>query len=281
MAITKTTDNALLKNIEDDSLFVLREETMMVNLVTTRNGTGYATREVGIWAQGTAQEVSEGVDYSNPTTMAKTSKATFVPKEAMEQFLLTDRAVLTETPGDIRSAASMELGLSIAEKVDTDLLGNFSSFSSSAGSAGSALTITLTGVALAKLRNAKVRGQLVGVLHPYHWHDIWVELGQPASEQAFLGETANKALMENFVQRFNGVSWYINANISVDGSDDAYSGIFARDALMFDLRESFSIRPERDESLRAVELNGHIGYAEGVLRAESGAYLLADADTPS
>ena len=67
----------------------------------------------------------------------------------------------------------------------------------------------------------------------------------------------------------------------MDASDDAYSGIFARDAMLFDLREAFSIRPDRDESLRATELNGHIGYAEGVWRSESGAYLLADATTPS
>lgn len=281
MAITKTTDNALLKNIEEDALFVLREETMMLNFVTVYNGTGYATREVGIWAQATAQEVSEGVDFSNPTTLSKSSKATFVPKEAMAQFLLTDRAMTTDSESNIRQAAAMELGMSIAEKVDTDLVGNFSSFNSGAGSAGSALTVTETGVGLALLRNNKAKGSLVGVLHPYHWHDLWVELGQPAANQAFLGDVANRAMIDGFVERFNGVMWYLNANISIDASDDAYSAIFARDAMAFDLREAFSVRPDRDESLRATELNGHIGYAEGILRNESGVYLLADASTPS
>lgn len=281
MAITLTTNNALLKNIEEDSLFVLREETVMTSLVTVWNHSGYATVEVGIWAQATAQEVGEGVDFANPTTGAKTSKATFTPKEAMAQYLLTDRAVQTETPGNLQQAAAMEIGSAIAQKVDTDLLGNFSSFSSGAGSAGSALTITKTGVAIALLRNNNVRGQLSGVLHPYHWHDLWVEMGQPSANQAFLGDVANQALRDSFVQRWNGINWYISSNISVDASDDAYSAIFARDAMAFDLREAFSIRPERDESLRAIELNGHIGYAEGILRNESGAYLLADAATPS
>ena len=199
MAITKSTDNALLQFIESDALFVLREESLMVNLVTRFQDSTYMVRKVGQWAQATAQEVSEGVDFSNPTTETKNLLAEFTPTEKMAQFLLTDIAVKNDPM--VQSAAAMELGGSISEKRDTDLCDLFSGFSSGIGSAGAAMTIAKAAAAVAILRNAKVRGEKYAVLHPYHWHDLWTALGQPAATYDFLGEQANKALRDYFVMK--------------------------------------------------------------------------------
>jgi hypothetical protein len=279
--VTLSSDNALLQFIEEDALHVLREGTLMTNLVTPFNGTGYATRKVGVWAQATAQTKAEGVDFANPTKASKTVKAQWTPAVAMAQYLLTDEAVQTDSENDIRSASSRELGFSIAEKIDTDLLGAFSSFTHSLGSAGSAASIALAGAAMAILRNAKARGQIFAVWHPFHWHDLWIELGQPGANQSFLGDTANRAMMDYFVMSWNGMMHFSTANISVDSSDDAISGIFTQDALAFDQREAFYVEPDRDASKKATELNGAVGYGYGTLRSESGLALTADATAPS
>ena len=282
MAISTTAQlNSLYNSIYEDALFVARETTLMVGLVRTFSGTGYATRTIPVFSQSTAVSVAEGVDYANPQTFSKTSKATLTPGEVMAQYLLTDRMIATDDEDNVRSAAAMELGMSIAEKVDEDLLGKFSSFDTQIGSAGAALTISKLAAANAILNAGKARGVRHCVLHPYGWHDIWTELGQPAATYDFLGEVANQALRDHFVGNWMGMNFYQTSNISIDANDDANGGMFVDWALGFDVREPFSVRPERDESLRATELNAHMGYATAVIRSEWGVYLTHDATQPT
>lgn len=282
MAVSTSSNlNSLFNTIFEDALFVAREMNMMTQLVTVYNGTGYAARKISQWATLSAENVTEGVDYANAQTFSKSALATLTPGEVMAQSILTD--VMYETdPEDTRRSCAQELGNAMATKIDTDIVSVFSSLASDVGpGAGSAATLAKFGVGASILRNSKVPNPIYAVLHPYHWHDIWVELGQPAATYQFLGEVANQALRDFFVGRFLNFDWYVNANISVDGSDDAISGIFNSQALVFDSRKAPTLEPERDASLRAWELNLVGGYAYGVRRSTFGVYYTADAATPS
>lgn len=282
MAIsTKSSLNSLFNTIFEDALFVAREMNLMTNLVTVYNGTGYAQRKVSQWATLTAEAVTEGVDYANPQTFDKSVLATLTPGEVMAQSILTD--VMYETdPEDTRRACSQELGNAMATKIDTDIASDFASFTTDVGpGANSTATLAKFGVGASILRNNKIMNPLYAVLHAYHWHDIWVELGQPASNKAFLGDVANRAMNDFFVGSFLNLNWFVNANIAVDGSDDAVSGIFNPGALAFDSRKAPTLEPERDASLRAWELNMVGGYAHGVRRPTWGVKYTADASTPS
>jgi hypothetical protein len=189
--------------------------------------------------------------------------------------------VQTDDVDQIMDAASAELGGAIAEKVDTDLLAEFVNFDGSLGSAGNNMTIQLVAASIAILQGEKARGEIMCVAHPFQWYNVWNELGQPAANAAFLGDTANEAMREYAVGRFVGASWYTSANVAINADDDAVAGVFTRDALAFDQREAFSVTPEYDASLRATEMNGHIGYAVGTLRDEHGVAITADASTPT
>jgi hypothetical protein len=270
----------LFNQIYEDTLFVARDTTVMALLVTPYGAQGYATRTIPIYPQLVAQEVNEAQDYNNPTEWTKESEAVFTPKEVITQVIYTDRRQQTD-PENARRDAAVEMGGAISTKIDSDLVDLFTSFTTGKGSANSALTITHCAAALAKLRNNKVRGPFSYVLHPYHWHDIWVQLGQPSANQALLGEIANQALRDYFAGRFLMADWFTSANIDVDGSDDAISGVFNREALALDTREAPTLEPERDASLRAWELNLHAGYAVGVRRADYGIKLTADATEPT
>lgn len=92
---------------------------------------------------------------------------------------------------------------------------------------------------------------------------------------------ANQALRDYFVGRWVNVLWFTNANIAIDASDDAISGIFNPGALAFDSRRAPRLEPERDASLRAWELNMTAGYAHGVRRDTFGVQYTADATTPT
>lgn len=285
MAITKISDlNSLYADIYERALFVARDNNLMRGLVTVRGAKGFMVRRTSYRPQLTAVTKAEGVDFATPTTFGRTAGATFTPAVAFAQALLTDEDVATD-PDNAVNDASLEGGLSIAAKVDTDLVGNFGSFTVDKGGTGTALTIAKCAAGLAVMRNDSVRGPFYFVLHPYGWHDVWTELGQPATDKVMLGDIANQAVLDYYVGRFLGAQWFISANITADATPDAVSGVFNREALMLDIREGFYMEPERDASLRASELNFGMGYAHGIYRDTAtksyGIALTHDATEPT
>lgn len=281
MAITTIADlNSLYNLIYEDALFVARETNLMVGLVRNFSATGYMARKLTIRPQVTAQVKAEGVDFQNPTTFGKSLKATLTPAVVMAQALLTDEDVQTD-PDNARTDASQELGGAIATKIDVDLVTLFASLTAGKGTANSALTIANCAAAVSVLRNGLAPNPLYFVLHPYGWHDIWVELGQPASQKAFLGDLANEALRSFFVGAWLSATWFTSANIAVDASADAVGGVFTPSSLGFDSREEPTMEPERDASRKATELNMSAGYAVGILRSEWAVKLTHDATEPT
>ena len=282
MAITTVSAlNSLFNTIYEDALFVARENNIMTNLVTRYSATGWMNRNISTRPEISAVGVADGVDFAAPTTFGRTTLSTLTPGEVIAQVVLTDQDIDTD-PDDARRDSATELGNAIATKIDTDLTSAFTSFSTDKGDgAGNSATIANFAAAIAVLRNAKAPNPVYIVCHPYHWHDIWTELGQPGANQALLGDVANQALRDYFVGRWINVLWFTNANIAVDASDDAVSGVFNPGALAFDSRRAPRLEPERDASQRAWELNMTAGYAFGVRRDTFGVKFTADAAEPS
>lgn len=282
MAITQLTSlNSLFNTLYEDALFVAREANIMTNLVTSYSATGWMNRVIPTRPQISAVGVADGVDFASPTTFGRTTLATLTPGEVIAQVVLTDQDIDTD-PDDARRDAAIELGNAVATKIDTDLVGDFSSFTTDVGpGAGQSATISDFAAGIAILRNAKAPNPIYVVAHPFHWHDVWILLGQPGANQALLGDVANQALRDYFVGRWVNVLWFTNANIAIDGNDDAISGIFNPGALAFDSRRAPRLEPERDASLRAWELNMTAGYAHGVRRDTFGVKYTADATTPT
>lgn len=291
MATISTTAelNSLFNEIFDEALVVLREENIMVanGLVKQMNGRGFATRTVPIWNKATVIKKTEGVDFVGHTKRQKTAEDTFTPEVRMAGFIVTREMVETaEANGsndDIINEARAELAEAIAEQIDIDLISEFSNFSTTKGTAGQPMTLGVVGAALAVLRHNKIKGPRSVVLEPYQWQDIWVALGQPAAQYAFLGETASMALREGFVSNLQGATWFTTANIDIDANDDAPGGVFARDGLGFDLRQGYEGHAaEYDASLRGWELIADIAYDHGVLRqGDGGVKLISDATEPT
>lgn len=282
MAISTTSDlNGLFNNIFEDARFIAREMNIMSNLVRNFSATGWMDRKLSKYPEIVAQEVAEGTDFAAPTTFDKTLEATLSPFEIMSQVILTDRRIDTD-PQNARQDASTELGNSLATKMDKDLVGVFTSFTTDKGpGAGQTATIAKFAAALSVLRNTPTPNPIYIVIHPYCWYDIWTELGQPASEKAFLGDVANQALQDFFVGRWLNVLWFISANIAIDGDADAVGAVFNPMAIGLDVRKPPTLEPERDASLRAWELNVSAGYAKAVIRDEYGVKYKHDATEPA
>lgn len=282
MAISTVSDlNSLFNLIFEDARFVAREMNIMTQLVRNYSATGFMARKISEYPEITATVKAEGDDFSNPTTFDKTLQATLTPSTIMSQVILTDERMSTD-PDNARADATTELGNSIATKIDVDLVGLFPSFTTDKGDgANTTASIANAAAAVSRLRNQKAPNPINAVFHPFHWHDLWIELGQPAANFALLGDVANQALRDFFVGRWINILWFVSANIEVDASDDAVSGIFNPQALAFDSREAPNLEPERDASRRAWELNVSAAYAKGVIRDAFGVKFTADATEPS
>ena len=281
MAITTTTDlNSLFNMIFEDSLFVARETNIMVNLVRNFSATGYMARKIGIRPLLTAQTKPEGVDYQNSQKWDKTLKATLTPAVVMAQTILTDEDLQTDQE-NARTDASNELGAAIATKIDVDLVTQFQSATKTKGTTGTSLSIAKCAAATSYLRNKNAPNPMYFVLHPYGWHDIWTELGQPAATYDMLGDLANEALKSFYVGNWLNAIWFVSSNIPTANTADAYSGVFNQSALGFDTREAPNLEPERDASAKLWELNMSCGYATGIVRSEYLVGLLHDITEPT
>lgn len=281
MAITTTDDlNGLYNTIYEDAMFVARETNIMVGLVRNFNATGYMQRKGSIRPQISAVEKPEGVDFQNPTTFGKSLKFTLNPTVKMAQALLTDEDLQTD-PDNAAQDCAMELGGAIATKIDVDLVGLFPSLTSGKGTANTALSVAKCAAGISLLRTNKTPNPLYFMLHPYGWHDVWTELGQPAANQAFLGDIANQALRSFFVGAFLAANWFTSANIDIDDNADAVGAVFSPQALGFDEREAPVLEPERDASRKATEMNMSAGYATGILRQEYACKITHDATEPT
>lgn len=273
--------SAYVNPIFERSMSVAYEANLMAQLVTNYSSTGWMTRNVPVYPTFTAQQVAETDDISNPQDFNKSTLATFTPQEFALQVLISDRRIETD-PENAQNDAIRHIGLAMANKIDTDLCAEFANLSSGKGTAGSVLAIVNVSAGIAKLRTAtKMTGVNNIVLHPYQWHDIWLELGQPQANKAFLGDTANEALRNYAVGDMLDGQWYTSANVSGGGGGTCYGGVFRQEAIALDTRRGYRLEPERDASKRGLELNATMGYDTGVLRSDYGVYLLSDASEPS
>lgn len=274
--------SSLFSKVYEDAIFTAVETNIMAGLVYPYSATGWMDREVTKYpTPPTAQSVDEDQDYSNPIELSKSS-VTLTPGEIMAQAILTDRRIDTD-PDGARADCAAWLGQAISTKIDTDLLGLFSSFTEGLGTANTSLTLDDIAGAVSILRTTSKGqgGPIYVVLHPYQWYDIWNELGTPAATYAFQGDVANEALRMAFVGNWLGAAWFQSANIDINDDDDAYGAVFKREAIALDTRKRPTLEPERDASLRAWELNMTAGYAYGIRRDEMGVYLISDATKPS
>lgn len=285
MAITTTADlNGLYNEIYERALFVAREANLMLSLVSQYSANNFFTRHFTLRPTLTIENATEGVDYTNAQSFGKTELGTLTPAEKMGQYVITDIEMMNDPDGTMQDA-SQEIGAAMAAKIDTDLTALFSSFTTDKGTgAGNAATLASIAAAVSVLRTrfALNDGPINVVLHPYAWHDIFIQLGQPTANQALLGDVANQALRDYFVGSWVGARWFTSANIATDSNSDAVSGIFTQSALAFDSRIAPYMETERDASLRATEVNMVAGYAVGLgKRPTFGVKYTCDVTEPS
>lgn len=282
LGLNTTSDiSGYIQTIYDDALFVFREMSVMPGLVTTfTDQSGDQARSSSEYGTVNVNSVGESDDLTSQA-FTPSVLATLTPGEYGAQFFLSDRRIRTDK-FNVQSDAAQELGSGFAEKIDTDVAATFSSLTGgTVGAAGSAMTWGYFGAAQSILRARKVPGPYIAVLHPFHYHDLAIAASIASPTAAAAPALTDEVSRNFYVGRFMGVDTYISANIATDGSDDAVSAMYSRQAIALDMRLAPRLEPERDASRRGWELNMTAVYAAGVWRPRAGVKIVADATTPS
>jgi hypothetical protein len=268
--------SSLINDIYEGSYFTLRTNNRLVRTVSVLSGSGMAPRKATINASSNPREVSEGDDVT-PTQFNKTLLATLTPARHADQFLITDQRIETDSD-NVRQDASIELGGGFAEYVDTKLATLFTSLTGGAvGAGGSALTWATIFQARTLLEVNKVPGPYFCALNPYGWYDL-VNAATLAGTELKDAPGFQDALVNTYFTStiVGGVTFVVTPDIAIN-TNVAIGAMYSPMALAYDERKAFNIRPQRDESREAWELNASLWFGYGVWRANMGVKITHDA----
>lgn len=285
-AINTASDiSSLALSIQEDAVFVERSVNFMQNLVTVyRDASGINTRKNFQYGTATVNQVAESDDLASQA-FAPSVLQTLTPLEYGAQFFVTDLRMETDSPDNIRTDGARELGFAAASKVESDMLGLFSSLTGgTVGSAGTAMTWGLLFAAATRAR-VSIKNQaapLFAVLHEYQWHALAKAQSPAASSVVSYNPQFTESIIANWYRgRVAGVEIFVTPNSAMLSGTDAYAAVFAREALALDWRRPIRVEGERDASRRGVEMNLSMVYAKGVWRPTYGVQLLTDCQAPS
>ncbi len=274
--------SSFVNTVFEAAILVARDNNVMSGLVRGFNDrTGLATRQNSQYGGATMNDIAETDDLVGQA-FTPSSIASLTPSEAGAQYFLTDSRVESD-PFAVRADAAADLGGAMATKIETDLIGGFTSFTAGTiGTAGSLLTWGQLFAAEAILRDNKAPYPYFCVLHPYQYHAI----AKAASVASSSATNAPQSLLEQinsmfFVKQAGGIFIFTSANVDNSTVGTTYGGMFSRDALAIDMRRAPRLEPERDASRRGWELNMSAVYGHGVWRPTFGVAMLADATAPT
>ena len=222
-----------------------------------------------------AGALTEGVDMASPTTMADYN-TTITPAEVGCQILITDK-LERDNQEDIVRAAGRILGDAMERKRDTDLWGQLDDGVVTLGG-NTTMTMGILAAARAQLAGVPIANAgpaptpYVAVQHPYVWLDL-VDILTPVlyttTNVSGVGTAglADNILREYTIGRLFGMPCVEDGNGTILSGPQCNGAVFAAGTgggLVLVTADEWDIRPERDESLRATELNivGEYGVGE-------------------
>ena len=237
----------------------------------------------------TAYDLTEGVEIANEQVYSDTD-VSINPTEVGLLTILT-RRTLGRAPAGFQQQCVQENKRAYGEKLEKDLLALFSGFSGGLSGANAALTFGQVGAYITQMRGASEPGPRphYGVLHPNHTWDVRSAImGLTTGSGLVLGtggiiapENPNKAMRESSIGSLLGVPMYESGLINVDSSDDAYSAVFSKYAIMLYINEEGMMDKQWNARRRAWDLVYTGEYAAVEWVDSYGRYLLADATAPT
>jgi hypothetical protein len=265
-----------VNNILEGSIETLRAAAVLVSTIRVFNDTnGMNPRKVYQWGTTTPRAAAEGEDVT-PEQFEKSLLQTLTPSRVANQLLMTDERINTDWD-NYRAEAANELGMSFAQKVDTDIAGLFSSLTG--GTIGAVMgTIGWLQIHAARaiLQQKKIPGPYFCAIGAGMWYHLAVNGGTAITSTFMRSPAFQDRVINNYfiTSIFGDVTFVVTPNISGGAGGTAYGAVYSPLAMAYDERTPFTIETERDSSRGAWELNANLRYAKGVWDSVRGVQLI-------
>lgn len=254
MASGNTTTGVLADSLPTviDSARIVREfEGVMVRLSERHNlaeGQGTKWNEISL-DQLTAQSVNESTVLDNPQLLSDTLLS-IEPTIVGVQTIITDRT-MRRIAKNVAARIGVLAQNAIQRKKDIDGLTVLDGATTSLAGAGS--TLQSGHIASAKNRissNTSEPGMppFYAVLHGFQIKDLQDELVVGLGTYAIPAGLTEQTFRMGFSGTVSNVEVFEDGNLSIDSSDDAKGGVFAREGIL--LIDGFGPRPETDRLIR-------------------------------
>lgn len=278
--------SSIATTVKENAVFAIQDSALMPGLITVKGDMrGMNIRQLYEYgASGGVKQLAETDDLMSDA-ITPALLGTLTPYEYGKQYFITDQRANSESPEDIIRDAAAQLGFDAAAKIEADLVGDMASLTGGTiGAAGTAITWSYFAAAIARARNASksANAPLSAVIHGYQ-AAVLAKSASLAGATVITTPATNDMISQKGMQQmftFMGVPIF-QSFVDPDSLDDFTGGVFPRSALILDWREPFSVRPQRDESRRGLELNFVGVYAHGVYRPTLGVKMIFDATAPS
>lgn len=269
-ATTSSTIDGLMAKIVADTTSVFRTQSALFDAVynvEALNSTVVQFQSESVPAAISGQ--TEGAQLSATTITISAVNAT------LESYPVLARVSNYSLAGgmDVNMKVAGQIAGALARTVDTKIASLFSSFTGgSVGSAGAAISLDSLIKAIGTLQATGYNGTPVAVLHPRHFSDIASDLINVN------GRVKDELDSRGFIGTYFGVDMYVSPFVAVDGSDDATSGVFFKEAAIgFGYRNPLiSVTAQPNLEYAALDVLGEAYLKAVLLNAGAGVKLIGD-----
>ena len=248
-----TINSELFTALLGDAQFAAYENSVARQVVTALNYPANAGKvlQIPVYASISASSLTEGTAATAANT--NTTSVSLTLAEIGTYFSVTDM-LRDSAQRDVIADLGMQAGRAIAEKMDTGVFANFSSFDEIKSNVNAEVTVDDILQGVATLRSRKLTGPFYAILHPGVAYAIKKELASVGSTAIpALSNTGNNVLSQFFIGQLAGCTILESALVATSGNN-AVNGIFTPTALAHALRGGINLETQRQASYRATDV---------------------------
>ena len=283
MANNTTINSELFTALLADAQFAAYENSIARQIVTAFDVPMNAGKvlQVPVYSAVTALALSEGTAPESPAD-TNTTSADITLGEIGTYFRVTD-LLRDSAQRNVIADLGLNAGRAIAEKMDADVFGLFSSFSNSVGTEDSAISVDNIFEAIATLRANKVVGPLYAVIAPRAALQLKKALYNAGGAVATANNFGSEVLSRGFIGMLGGCtileSSLVNQLLDTDsdGQLNAIGAVFAPTALGHAMRGTINMETERKAAERSTDVVMTAVKGQAILQNAHGVKILGSA----
>jgi len=269
---TTSLNSELFTALLGDAQFAAYENSVARQVVTALDYPANAGKvlQIPVYASISAADLTEGTAATAANT--NTTSVSLTLAEIGTYFQVTDM-LRDSAQRDVIGDLGFQAGRAIAEKMDTGVFANFSSFDEIKSNVNAEVTVDDILKGVSELRSRKLTGPFYCILHPGVAYQIKKELSNAgAATIPALSNAGNTVLSQFYVGQLAGCIIIESALVATSGNN-AVNSVFTPMALAHALRGGVRMETQRQASARATDIMMTAVQGSAILNQQFGVKL--------